>query len=91
MHGDAEGVIEVKRALFDWLTSMDRESVGATAELSRYLGYWKPYATSHEGLDRDLSLQDEVKVAAQTLAAVKAKRAGSAKSAAAKIRMPRQK
>ena len=91
VHGDAEGVIEVKRALFDWLTSMDRESVGATAELSRYLGYWKPYATSHEGLDRDLSLQDEVKVAPQTLAAVKAKRAGSAKSAAAKIRMPRQK
>jgi multimeric flavodoxin WrbA len=87
VHGDAEGVIEVRRALSDWLRSMD------SAELSRYIGYWKPYATSHEELDRDLSFQEEVKVAARTLiAALKAKRADtSCKSAVAKIRMPRQK
>ncbi len=93
VHGDAEGVIEVKRALFDWLTSMDLESAGPTAELSRYIGYWKPYATSHEELDRDQNLQEEVKIAAKTLiAALKAKRAGnSRKSAVAKLRMPRQK
>ena len=64
VHGDAEGVIEVKRALFDWLTSMDLESAGPTAELSRCIGYWKPYATSHEELDRDQNLQEEVKIAA---------------------------
>jgi multimeric flavodoxin WrbA len=85
VHGDAEGA--------DWLTSMDLESAGATAELSRYVGYWQPYATGHEELDRDLSLQEEVKAVAQTLiAAVKAKRAGTPlESSIAKIKMPRQK
>jgi hypothetical protein len=29
VHGDAEGIVEVKRALSDWLTSMDLESAGA--------------------------------------------------------------
>ena len=53
VHGDAEGIVEVKRALSDWLTSMDLKSAGPTAELSRYIGYLKPYATSHEDLDRD--------------------------------------
>ena len=51
VHGDAEGVIEVKRALFDWLTSMDREFVGATAELSRYLGYWKPFPAMRDWIE----------------------------------------
>ena len=27
--------------------------VGPLAELDRYIGYWQPYATSHEELDRD--------------------------------------
>ena len=67
VHGDAEGIVEVKRALSDWLTSMDLKSAGATAELSRYIGYWKPYATSHEDLDRDIDLQEEVRLTALTL------------------------
>ena len=65
VHGDAEGIVEVKRALSDWLTSMDLESAGATAELSRYIGYLKPYATSHEDLDRDIDLQEEVRLTAR--------------------------
>ena len=67
VHGDAEGIVEVKRALSDWLTSMDLKSAGATAELSRYIGYLKPYATSHEDLDRDKDLQEEVRLTALTL------------------------
>ena len=53
----------------------------------------KPYATGHDELDRDLSLQEEVKAAGQTLiAAVKAKRAGTPpESSIPKIKMPRQK
>jgi hypothetical protein len=54
-------------ALSDWLTSMDLKSAGATAELSRYIGYLKPYATSHEDLDRDKDLQEEVRLTALTL------------------------
>jgi multimeric flavodoxin WrbA len=93
VHGDAEGIVEVKRALFDWLTSMDLKSAGATADLSRYIGYLKPYATSHEDLDRDKDLQEEVRLTALTLIkALKARRSIPMVSAAtAKIRMPRQK
>ena len=93
VHGDAEGIVEVKRALSDWLTSMDLESAGATAELSRYIGYWKPYATSHEDLDLDIDLQEEVRLTALTLIkALKARRSTPTVSpATAKIRMPRQK
>jgi hypothetical protein len=36
---------------------------------SRYIGYWKPYATGHEELDRDVCVQEEVRGAAQTLIA----------------------
>ena len=93
VHGDAEGIVEVKRALSDWLTSMDLESAGATAELSRYIGYWKPYATSHEDLDLDIDLQEEVRLTALTLIkALKARHSTPTVSpATAKIRMPRQK
>jgi multimeric flavodoxin WrbA len=67
VHGDAEGVLELRRALFDWLTSMGLESAGTAATLDRYIGYWKPYATGHADLDRDTVLQSEVQFAAETL------------------------
>lgn len=67
VHGDAEGVLEVRRALSDWLSSMGLESAGAEAALDRYIGYWKPYATSHDDLDRDTALQREVQFAAKIL------------------------
>lgn len=76
-HGDAEGAGAAHAALSDWLVSMDLESAGSTAELERYIGYWKPYATSHEDLDADTALQEEVRIAARTLAdAVAAQRSG---------------
>jgi hypothetical protein len=34
---------------------------GPSAELDRYVGYWKPYATSHADLDADTALQEEVR------------------------------
>ena len=40
---------------------------GPHAELDRYIGYWKPYATSHEELDADKAVQEEVRNAARTL------------------------
>jgi multimeric flavodoxin WrbA len=67
VHGDAEGVLEARRALVDWLTSMELKPAGQHALLDRYIGYWKPYATSHEELDRDTALQQEVQLAATTL------------------------
>jgi multimeric flavodoxin WrbA len=68
VHGDAEGVLDARRALVDWLISMELEPAGMAATLDRYIGYWKPYATSHDELDRETALQQEVQFAAKTLA-----------------------
>ena len=53
VHGDAEGAGGVRRSLSDWLRAMDLVPAGGAAEIDRYIGYWKPYATSHEDLDQD--------------------------------------
>lgn len=77
VHGDVEGAENVRRGLSDWMRFMHLESAGTEAELDRYIGYWKPYATSHDELDRDTAIQEEVRNAARTLAeALAAQRAG---------------
>ncbi|MFC5484176.1 flavodoxin family protein [Microvirga aerilata] len=92
VHGDAEGASDVRRSLSDWLRAMDLVPAGALAEVDRYIGYWKPYATSHEELDRDNAVQDEVRNAAWTLLeAVRAKRSGQFLSAGERLQEPRQK
>ena len=40
-------------SLADWLRFMQLKPAGPSAELDRYIGYWKPYATSHDELDAD--------------------------------------
>ena len=92
VHGDAEGAEGVRRSLSDWLSAMELVSAGSNAELDRYIGYWKPYATSHEELDRDEFIQGEVRNAAWTLLeAVKAKRDGKLIAAGSRLQEPRQK
>lgn len=92
VHGDAEGAGGVRRSLSDWLSAMDLIPAGHGAELDRYIGYWKPYATSHEDLDRDQDVQAEVRNAAWTLLeAVKAKREGRLLAAGERLQEPRQK
>jgi multimeric flavodoxin WrbA len=68
VHGDVEGAENVRRSLSDWLRFMDLAPAGVNAELDRYIGYWKPYATSHQELDADQAVQAEVRNAALTLA-----------------------
>ncbi len=92
VHGDAEGVGEVSSALANWLLDMDLESAGKAAELDRYIGYWKPYATSHDELDTEEALQQEVRIAARTLhRAVQAKRTGKFSDVTRVEPPPRQK
>jgi multimeric flavodoxin WrbA len=67
VHGDVAGVEEVRRALCDWLSWIGLIQAGASGALDRYIGYYEPYATSHDALDRDLSLQAEVRNAALSL------------------------
>jgi multimeric flavodoxin WrbA len=92
VHGDVEGVEDVRRSLSDWLCYMRLSPAGPVAELDRYIGYWKPYATSHDELDADLAVQEEVRNAARALLeAVLAKRAGKLVSAGERLHEPRQK
>lgn len=67
VHGDAAGVENLRRILCDWLTDMELIQAGPSAAIGRYLGYYEPYATSHDDLDKDLALQKEVKNAARSL------------------------
>jgi multimeric flavodoxin WrbA len=69
VHGDAEGADTLRHALADWLTDMKLTQAAGAAELDRYIGYYEPYATSHEALDKDEAVQEEVRNVARTLAA----------------------
>jgi multimeric flavodoxin WrbA len=78
VHGDVAGVEDVRRNLCDWLDWMGLIEAGAQARLDRYVGYYEPYATSHETLDRDQALQQEVRNVARAVAlAVEQLRAGT--------------
>jgi multimeric flavodoxin WrbA len=67
VHGDAEGAETLRRNLYDWLSDMKLVPAGATANIDRYIGYYEPYATSHEALDKDTAIQQEVRNAARSL------------------------
>jgi hypothetical protein len=53
VHGDVAGIEGVRRALSDWLDWMGMIDAGTQSRLDRYIGYYKPYATSHDELDQD--------------------------------------
>ena len=77
VHGDTEGAESVRRALHDWLSDMKLFPAGEDAVFDRYIGYYKPYATSHEELDRDQAFFEETRNAARALVkAVTGLRAG---------------
>jgi multimeric flavodoxin WrbA len=67
VHADVEGASSVRRALVDWLAHMNMVQGGGCCALDRYVGYYAPYATSHEALDRDLGFHEEVRNAARSL------------------------
>jgi hypothetical protein len=91
-HGDTVGAEALRRALADWAKDMHMVVAGSNAEVDGYIGYFEPYATSHEALDRDLAFQAEVKNAALTLVeAVEAKRTGRWVEPGSRLKEPRPK
>jgi multimeric flavodoxin WrbA len=68
VHGDTDGVNNVRRALTDWLSDIGLVQAGHAAAVGRYVDYYGKYATSHEALDRDSAFQQEVRNAAHALA-----------------------
>ena len=92
VHGDVGGIDGVRRALCDWLDWMGFIDAGAMAQLERFIGYYKPYATSHDELDRDTAVQEEVRNVARALAnAVRELRAGRLSDSDAGLKPPRPK
>jgi multimeric flavodoxin WrbA len=69
VHGDSVGAETLRRSLADWLSDMKLISAGAAAEADGYIGYMKPYATSHAEFDRDEAFQQEVLNVARALGA----------------------
>ncbi len=77
VHGDASGVENLRRILSDWLIDMGLIPAGRKAAIGSYVGYYEPYATSHDDLDKDRDFQGEVKNAARALVqAVRLQRRG---------------
>jgi multimeric flavodoxin WrbA len=91
VHGDTDGAESLRRALVDWLSALELVQAGALAAVDRFIGYYEPYATSHEALDRDHALFDEVRNAAVSLLKeVELKRQGRAEPDD-NLRVPRDK
>ena len=68
VHGDVAGVEGSRRSLSDWLDWMGFIDAGVAARLDRYIGYYEPYATSHDALDKDESMQEEARNVARAVA-----------------------
>ena len=92
VHGDAAGTEVLRRNLTDWLLDMDLVRAGNAATLDRYIGYYEPYATSHEALDRDTAVQEETRnVARSVVEAVTLMREGKYERPDAKLESVREK
>jgi hypothetical protein len=65
----AVGGIEHERpgTLSDWLDWIGLVDAGFQAHLDRYIGYHEPYATSHDALDADHALWEEVRNVARAV------------------------
>jgi hypothetical protein len=73
----------------DWATDMAMIGAGSAAEVDGYIGYFEPYALSHEALDKDLRFQEEVRNAARALSkAVLAQRQGKLVAPGAQLSEP---
>lgn len=92
VHGDASGAENLRRILCDWLEDIGLISAGHLATIDRYVGYYKPYATSHEDLDHDTAFQEEVRNCARALMqGVRQMRSGEFKEPDRKLRDVRPK
>jgi multimeric flavodoxin WrbA len=68
VHGDVAGTENVRRALVDWLAWMGLVQASPASVLDRFVGYYEPYATSHDALDKDDGFMEETRNAARAIA-----------------------
>ena len=92
VHGDVAGIESLRRELSDWLEWMGLVAAGDRARLDRFIGYYEPYATSHDALDADVAVQEEVRNVARAVAeAVNALRGGRLSMPGKGLERPRPK
>ena len=92
IHGDVAGIEGSRRGLSDWLDWMGFIDAGAQSKLDRYIGYYEPYATSHDTLDGDTAMQEETRNVARAVAkTVVELRSGRLDAVQPKVSHPRPK
>ena len=92
VHGDVAGIEGSRRGLSDWLDWMGLIDAGSKARLDRFVGYYEPYATSHDTLDADAAMQAEVRNVARAVGhAVAELRAGTLSQPDKELAQPRPK
>jgi len=92
VHGDTIGADTLRHAMRDWARDIHLVLAGHAAEVGAYVGYYEPYATSHDALDKDEDFQKEVTNAALALLeAIAAKRKGLFVEGGAALKEPRPK
>jgi multimeric flavodoxin WrbA len=92
VHGDVAGIESTRRALSDWLDWMGLVDAGPQARLDRYIGYYESYALSHETLDHDSAVQEEVRNVARAVGnAVRELREGRLSRPDSALKAPRPK
>jgi multimeric flavodoxin WrbA len=91
-HGDSQGHEGVREALVEWLSSIGMHQAGTSAAVDTLIGYYEPYATSHDKLDEQRDVFVLVENAAQSLVnLVRGMRSGSWRAPDAGLKNPRQK
>ena len=91
-HGDSQGHEGVREVLVEWLTAIGMVQAGASAACDTLIGYYQPYATSHEQLDAAPDVFVLVENAARSLVnMVRDMRSGAWRQPDAALRNPRQK
>jgi multimeric flavodoxin WrbA len=91
-HGDSQGHEGVREALVEWLRAIGMVQAGASASCDTLIGYYQPYATSHDQLDQSPDVFVLAENAAMSLAnLVRDMRSGAYRAPDAGLRNPRQK
>jgi hypothetical protein len=91
-HGDSQGHEDLRRSLAQWLTDIGLSQAGDSAGFDTLIGYYEPYATSHDKLDGSPDIFTEVSNAAQSLVnRVRTMRSGHYVAPDAGLPHPRQK
>jgi len=91
-HGDSQGHEDVRAELTQWLTDIGMIQAGASGAFDTLIGYYEPYATSHDKLDASPDIFAEVENAARSLASlVRDLRSGAFQAPDSGLRHPRQK